>query len=134
MTALWQPSTLQPRDAEVTVGLALADLLAAAGESDVWIDRKVPDPRPARAVIVTRDGGAFDGLIDRARLRFRVYDTDDAAVNALARTVIRLWAQLVANGTATHVEHLSGPLDVTDASEAPQRYLLAEIHLRGESA
>lgn len=130
MPALWQPATLQPKNAETTVALALKALLTAAGETGIYFSNKVPQPRQARMIIVNRDGGAFDGLVDRARIRFRVYDD---GVD-LARTIVRLLPQLRANGTATYVEHLSGPLDVTDESEDQQFYLLFEIHLRGEES
>ena len=133
MTATWQPSSLLPRDSEATVGLWLHDALTAEGEAGVIVSNVVPQPRPGRAVIINRDGGAWDGLIDRPRLRFRVYDASNEAAVNLARTVIRLLPQLVTDGIATRVQHLSGPLDVTDESEQPQMYLLVEIHLRGEA-
>lgn len=132
MTATWQPPEQKPRDAELVLAAAVRALLLEADESDVYVSRKVPDTRRDRMVILTRDGGGFDGLRDRVRLRVRVWDVTDAAANDLAALVVGLMFRLVSAGVALHVEHLSGPLDVTDKSEQPQRYCLFEIHLRGE--
>lgn len=132
MTALWQTPTWQPRDAEAVVITALKSRLIDAGQPDVYLNRRVPDTRHDRMVIVTRDGGAWNGLTDIARMRVRCFAANDEDAADLAALVIRLVLGLTADATALHVEHLSGPLDTTDTSEQPQRYLLFEIHLRGE--
>ena len=132
MRALWQPSTLAPQDAEAVVITAMRAAYVTAGEA-VVVARKVPKSgagTTGNLVVFTRDGGVFDGLVDRVRMRCRCFADIDDDVADLAALTIRLVASLV-GPVATRVEHLSGPLDVTDESERPQRYLLFEIHLRG---
>ena len=131
MPALWQPSSLVPRDAEKVLIAAMRPKLAG-----VAVNRVVPKAgagSTGKLIVFTRDGGAFDGLIDRARMRVRCLADDAEDANALANDTIRLMASLVGS-TATYVEHLSGPIDATDKGERQQRYLLFEVHLRGVPA
>lgn len=132
MTATWQPAPILFPDAELLLTAAYRAALIAAGEDDVYVGRKVPKPRRERMVILTRDGGTAEGLVDRPRIRFRIFDTTDQAANDLARLVLALAYRLAANGTVTRVAPESGPYEVADDSGAPHRYLLIEFTTRGE--
>lgn len=130
MTVTWQPTEVIFPDAEKTLVAAYKSALAAAGETDVVVDRKVPNPRPAKLVAITRDGGGDDGMRDRPRMRFRIFASTDTAATDLARLVLALSGRLVANGIVMHREVLSGPYEVPDAG-THQRYALIEFHTRG---
>lgn len=133
MTATWQPAPILFPDAELLLTGAFRTLLAAAGEDDVWVDRKVPNPFPEsrRLVAITRDGGTSEGLVDRPRMRFRIFDRDEQAVTDLARLVVALAQRVVADGYAVRAVPESGPYDVPDVSKRPHRYLLIEFTTRG---
>ena len=133
MTATWQPAPILFPDAEALLTTAYRAALVAAGETDVRVDRKVPNPLPARLVAITRDGGTSEGLVDRPRMRFRIFDTTETNVDALARLVLALAQQLAADGTVIRAVPESGPYDVPDASKRPHRYLLIEFWTRGEA-
>lgn len=133
MTATWQPAEILFPDAELLLTTAYRAALVAEGEADVRVDRKVPNPFPAsgRLVALTRDGGTTEGLVDKPRIRFRIFDTTEQAANDLARLVLALAQRLVSNGTVVRAVPESGPYDVPDASKKPHRYLLIEFHTRG---
>lgn len=141
MTATWQPAPILFPNAEKVLPAAYRVALAAAGETvatslpvpanAIVVDRKVPSPIPARLVAITRDGGTTEGLVDRPRMRFRIYDTTEEKVDDLARLVLALAQRLVANGTVTSAVPQSGPYDIPDESAKPMRYLLIEFHTRG---
>lgn len=132
MTATWQPAPILFPDAEAVLVAAYRAALVAQGEDDVRVDRKVPNPLPARLVAITRDGGTSQGLVDRPRMRFRVFDTTEQDVDALARLVVALAQRMAANGTVVRAAPESGPYGVPDASKRPHRYLLIEFTTRGE--
>lgn len=127
----WQPAPLQFPDAELLLTGGFRSLLTAAGEADVHVGRKIPNPRETRMVILTRDGGGASNHRDRPRIRCRVWDSTDQAATNLARKVVALAPKLVQNGTVLHAECLSGPYEVADESNEPQRYVLFEFHTRG---
>lgn len=129
----WQPAALLFPDAEAVVCQGLRPLLVAQGETDVHVDRRIPNPRTPRMVVVNRDGGALGEMRDQPRIRLRVWDATDEAAADLSALVVALMPKLAGNGTVLRVEHLSGPYDVTDESGKPQRYLLYEIHTRPTS-
>lgn len=127
--------TLQPfavvfPDAELTATGKMRTLLAAHGETGVHVDRKVPDPRADRMVILTRDGGASD-VLDHPRLRVRVWALTDAEVTRLAHKVLALAALMADGDPITRCAVLSGPYEVPDASGQPQRYALLELATKG---
>lgn len=130
----FQPAPLMYPDAELLLTGAFRAALVAAGEVGVHVDRKVPNPRKPRMVIVTRDGGAIGEMRDRPRVRIRVWGETDQAATDLARLVVRIGLGLPLTGAVLRAEHLSGPYDVTDESEQPQRYVLFEFHTRGVPA
>lgn len=127
----WQPAGVLYPDAELEFATALRVLLIAEGETDVWVGRKLPTTRPPRAVQVVRDGGNSSNLRDRARLRVLVWDTTDQKVTALARLIVALVPRMAGSGGVLRTQHESGPYEITDA--APKRYLLFEIHYRGDA-
>lgn len=133
----WQPIPVLYPDAELEVIDRYQSLLPAAGQTDVLVDRKIPEPsedepRPDRMVIFTRDGGGSDGLRDVATMRCRVWDVTDQKATDLARLVVALAPRAV-DGTILRVEHRSGPYEVPDGSGHPQRYLLFDFHFRGRA-
>lgn len=134
MTATWQPAPILFPNAELLLAAAFRAALAVEGETDVVVDRKVPNPFPEsrRLVALTRDGGTSSGLIDQPRMRFRIFDTTETAVDDLARLVVALAQRLAQNGTVVRAVPESGPYDVPDVSKRPHRYLLIEFWTRGE--
>lgn len=129
MPATWQPASVIYPDVELVATGLLRTLLAAEGQADVWVGRKLPTTRPVRAVQVVRDGGNSDGLRDRARLRFLVWDATDQKASDLARLIVALVPEMAGSSGVVRTEHLSGPYEIPDA--APQRYLLFQIDFRG---
>lgn len=133
MTATWQPAPILFPDAELLLVDAYQALLPEAGEDDVEVDREIPNPFPesGRLVAITRDGGTSEGLVDRPRMRFNIFDVDEQAANDLARKVAALAQRVVLRGDATRAIPESGPYDVADKSKRAHRYLLIEFHTRG---
>ena len=111
---------------------ALRTALAARSEAyakNVYVGKAAPDPRRDRMVLFRRDGGGSGDWTDQPRLGIRVYGADDAEADNLARLVVALLPTLV----GPHIDAvrvLSGPTDVTDKSEQPQRYITAEAATR----
>lgn len=111
---------------------ALRTALASRSETyakNVYVGKTVPDPRRDRMVLFRRDGGGSGDWTDRPRLGIRVYGTDDDEADNLARLVVALLPTLV-GPSIDSVRVLSGPTDVTDKSEQPQRYITAEAATR----
>lgn len=127
----WLHQGVQYPDIEAVLPDKLHPLLEAEELGDVTVDRRVPTNRPARLVACIRDGGGSANFIDNPRVRVRIFDVDDEAVNALAATVLRLLASCVDGDPITSMTHRSGPYDVADPSGAPQRYLLIDFTTRG---
>lgn len=126
----WQPLAILYPDVELTVASALPALLFAYGETGVWVGRSLPKKRPDRAIQVIRDGGNSANLRDVARVRVLVWDTTEKRATDLASVVVALMPRLVGSGDVLKTAHLSGPYQIEDV--APKRYLLFEIHTRGE--
>ena len=127
----WQPLAILYPDAELETAAMLRVLFSEQDETDIWVGRTLPKPRPNRAVQVIRDGGAANELRDKPRLRLLCWDKTDQKVNDLARLVVAVMPLMVTRGVALHVEHLSGPYEIPEAT--PCRYLLFEVHTRGEA-
>lgn len=128
---MWQPAPVLYPDAELVLTTAMRAALVTRAEADVFVSRSVPNPRKARMVILTRDGGTPSGVIDTARIRIRCYDQTHQAATDLARLVLALAPTLVGSNGITAVRFQSGPYEVAD--EQPMRYALAEFDLRGEA-
>lgn len=127
----WQPVAVLYPDAELVATGLLREDLAAQGDTDVWVGRKLPSSRPRRAVQIVRDGGSSSEMRDRARLRVLVWDSSDEAATDLARLVLALVMEWPGRGGVLRVVHESGPVEIPDA--APKRYLLIEVHFRGDA-
>lgn len=130
----WQPTAVIYPDAEAVVITALKARLVAEGFTSASVLRTLPPaptPRPAQCVQVIRDGGNAAELRDKARLRVLCWDTTDLKVSTLARTVVAVMPLLAGSNGVLRTEHLSGPYEIPDA--APKRYLLFEVHFRGEA-
>lgn len=125
----WQPAAILYPDAELLLTGAFRAALLAAGEPDVYVGREIPSKRRDRMVILTRDGGASDGLYDNPRIRCTAWDTTDQKAIDLARLVVALSPRLVLNGTVKRAQHLSGPFEV--AEPQPCQYLLFEFQTKG---
>lgn len=127
----WQPLAIRYPNAVKTVAAALKTLLFENNEPDVWVGYRLPKIRPSRAIQVIRDGGAASELRDKPRLRVLCWDKTDEKADDLASLVVALMPLLVLEGVALKVEHLSGPYEIPEAT--PCRYLLFEVHTRGEA-
>ena len=127
----WQPVAVLYPDAELVATGLLREDLAAQGDTDVWVGRKLPPSRPRRAVQIVRDGGSSSEMRDRARLRVLVWDSSDEAATDLARLVLALVMEWPGSRGVLRVVHESGPVEIPDA--APKRYLLIEVHFRGDA-
>lgn len=125
---MWPPAPVVPRDAEMVVATELRALLGG-----VYVGRDIPATRRPQMVAINRDGGAFDGVIDRPRLRVRVWDQSALAANTLARTVVAQMYALVGKSGVVGVQHLSGPYEVPDEAPETQMYLMFELAIRGGS-
>lgn len=130
----WQPAPILYPDAELTACTKLRALLVARGYTDVFVGREVPNPRRDRMVILTRDGGAPLRMLDRPRLRVRVWDETDKKAQDLAALVIALVPRMVDGDPIASARTVSGPYDVTDESKKPQKYALLELTTRGTYA
>lgn len=127
----WQPAPIVFPDIELVLTTALRPLLATHGHADVRVDRKIPNPRPKRIVVINRDGGNDDGVTDRPRVRVRVWDTTAEAASSLAGLVVALMPLLVGTTPIVRVQKLSGPIEIPDSSGADQRYLLFQLATEG---
>ncbi|HWJ07755.1 MAG TPA: hypothetical protein VNS46_00170 [Nocardioides sp.] len=127
----WQPLPVLFPDVELVLTEGIRDLLAARSIAGVHVGRKIPEERQLRMIVVNRDGGEDDGVTDRPRVRFRVWDEDEAKVGNLARLVVALVQLLVGTTPIVRAEKISGPFEVPDTSRGHQRYLLFEIHTQG---
>jgi len=124
-----QPVGAMPIDADMWWIVYLRSVLLGRSESyarGVKVDRKVPNPRPDRLVVVRRDGGVVSGIFDRPRVAFDVWAKTEQDATDLASLVTAL--ALLAPGTngCVRVEHLSGPNAVVEASGTPRRLSLIE--------
>lgn len=127
----WQPLPMVFPDVELVVTAGLRTLLLALGQDGVHVDRRIPEDRHDRMVVVNRDGGHTDGVTDHPLVRIRVWDTDADAANTLAGLVPALMTRLVGTTPITRVDQLSGPYEVPDTSRGHQRYLLFQVHTEG---
>jgi hypothetical protein len=125
-----QPTAALPVDADLWWIVYLRGALVGRSESyaqGVYFDRRVPNPRRDRMVIVRRDGGALRGLFDEPRIALDVWATSDQDATNLANLVVAL-AQVapLADAGCTKVTVLSGPNAVEDPSKQPRRLALIE--------
>lgn len=126
----FQPAAALPVDADLWWIVYLRGAFVGRPESyasGVKFDRKVPNPRPDRLVVVRRDGGNVTGLFDRPRVSFDVWAKTEKDATDLANLVIALaLVAPLAGAGVTDVRHLSGPNSVPDESGQPRRLSLIE--------
>lgn len=124
-----QPVAALPIDADLWWIVYLRGALVGRPESyaqGVHFDRRVPNPRKDRMVIVRRDGGNVTGLLDRPRITLDCWAKTDQDVANLASLVTALAFDAPGTNGCVRVEHLSGPNDVTEPSGQPRRTVLIE--------
>lgn len=127
----WQPAPILYPDVELVCATGLRPLLADAGETDVFVGNRIPNPRRDRMVVFNRDGGSASGVIDSPTVRCRVWALADKDANDLAALVAALMPQLADGAPVLSVRKESGPYDVPDESKAFQKYLLFSLRTRG---
>jgi hypothetical protein len=124
-----QPVAALPIDADLWWIVYLRGALVDRTEpyaQGVKFDRKVPNPRPDRLVVVRRDGGNVTGVFDRPRVSFDVWAKTEQDATDLARLVIALAFDAPGDEGCVRVSHLSGPNSVADPSGQPRRLSLIE--------
>ena len=124
-----QPVAALPIDADLWWIVYLRGAMVGRLETyaqGVKFDRRVPAERPARFVVVRRDGGNVTGLFDRPRVSLDVWaDTEVNATN-LASLIVALAFDAPGTNGCVRVEHISGPNSVADPSGQPRRLALIE--------
>lgn len=126
---MFQPVPALPIDADLWWTVYIRGALVDRTETyaqNVYVGRKVPNPRRDRMVIVRRDGGNVTGLFDRPRVSFDVWAKSDADASDLASLVVALAFDAPGAEGCVRVQHLSGPNDVADPSGQPRRLSLIE--------
>lgn len=93
---------------------------------NVKFDRAVPNPRPARFVVVSHDGGNISGVFQNPRVRLDVWADSEKNATDLANLITALAFEAAGVNGCTRVTHASGPLDVADPSGQPRRYSLLD--------
>ena len=124
-----QPVPALPIDADLWWIVYLRGALADRTETyatGVKFDRKVPNPRADRMVIVRRDGGNVSGLLDRPRVAFDVWAKTEQDATNLAALIVALAFEAPGTEGCVRVQHLSGPNSVADPSGQPRRLALIE--------
>lgn len=124
-----QPTAALPIDADLWWIVYLRGALVGRVESyaqNVKFDRKVPNPRPARFVVVRRDGGGVSGLFDRPRVALDVWSDTEQNATDLANLLIALALDAPGTSSCVRVTHMSGPNSVADPSGQPRRLSLIE--------
>lgn len=101
---------------------------------DVTVSNAVPNPRMPKMVVVRRDGGPGDLVLDRPRMSVRVWAESDEDVTDLAATVRAHLFAAPGNGPCRRWVEQSGPTPIPDESGQPLRYIVGQAVLRGASA
>lgn len=117
---------------EQVLPAALRTALAGRSEpyaANVYVGKKYPSTHRDRVVTFRRDGGPSGEWTDRPRLGINVWGATDAEADNLARLVVALLPTLV-GPQIDAITVRSGPVDVTDKSEHPKRYITAEAATR----
>ena len=117
-------------DVELLLCTFLRDALADRPEpycASVHVSNALPNPRPARAVIVRRDGGRRTGEVtETARVGLNVWAADEQDAADLSRMTAAL-LHFAAPDPVMHVETMSAFSPVADASGQPRRYGTFEL-------
>lgn len=124
-----QPLAALPVDADLWWIVYLRGALVGRSESyasGVYFDRRVPNARKDRMVIVRRDGGNVTGAFDRPRIALDVWAKSEQDATNLAALIVALAMDAPGTNGCVRVQHLSGPNDVADPSGQPRRLSLIE--------
>lgn len=127
-------------DAAAAVIGALNTQLPALGFSAVPVRSKVPNPRPARFVLVFRTGGPRVNIVtDAAQLTIEAWAASDADAHDLAqaaRAIVNSLEATVTSGVTVYgVNEFSGPGYLPDPESAQPRYTWsASVNVRGAAA
>ena len=122
-----QPLAALPVDADLWWIVYLRGALVGRTEpyaQGVKFDRKVPNPRPDRLVVVRRDGGNVVGAFDRPRIAVDGWAKTEQDATNLASLIIALAFDAPGTNGCVRVTHESGPNDVADPSGQPRRLSL----------
>ena len=99
----------------------------------VVVDIDTRKPRPARSVVIRRDGGPqLDRVRELARVAINVWADTDANATDLAQ-LVRALIVASPNGRPVLRATAPGPVAVPDESGQPLRYFVAELTVRGAS-
>ncbi len=118
-------------------GLVVAYL---AGELNVPVGTRVPNPRPARFVKIARHGGvALNRVTDGPQISVEAWDaTEEEAHDLAQRARSRLWAlrgSVLDGVTVYQVTDFAGPQSFPDPDSTQARYVFAvQLGLRGSAA
>lgn len=126
---MFQPVAAMPIDADLWWIVYLRGALVDRSEpfaQGVKFDRRVPNPRPDRFVVVRRDGGNVSGAFDNPRISFDVWAKTEQDATDLSRLVIALALEAPGTSGCIRVRHSSGPNSVADPSGQPRRLSLIE--------
>ncbi len=119
-------------DVEATLVTFLRAALTARAEpyaADVHVSNALPNPRPARAVIVRRDGGRrLDNIREAARVGVNVWAATEKDANDLSRMVSAL-LHSQAPVPVMHVDTISALSPLSDESGQPRRFGTFEVIL-----
>ena len=124
-----QPTAIVFPDVELVLTTYLRTVLA---DPTIYVSNAVPSPRRDRMVTVRRDGGAPDGVRDRARVSVGVWAMSEKAANDLARIVQARLSAAPNGDPILSVRHQSGPTPVADESKQSRRFLVVEVSTRGQ--
>ena len=125
----FQPIPALPIDADLWWIVYLRGALLGRSEpyaQGVKFDRRVPNPRPDRLVVVRRDGGNVSGVFDRPRVALDVWAKTEQEATDLAVLIVAFAFNASGTNGCTRVTHLSGPNSVADPSGQPRRLSLIE--------
>jgi hypothetical protein len=134
------PTALLYPDAVAVTNTYLRAALVAAGQTAPVVSR-VPNPRPAKFVRVSRTGGpeVFTRVVDGAQITVDCWAPDAGAAMNLAQLSRRLIHEMcgtVQSGVSVHyVAEIGGPQDLPDpVSETPRVTFTVQIQMRGSAA
>ena len=100
----------------------------------VQVHGRVPSPRPARLVVLRRDGGNADDVVtDRPRVTCQCWSDTEVDAERLAAITRAVLKTLPGTGAIRRVKDVGGPYPAPDPESDLPRYVFAvEITLRGD--
>ena len=101
---------------------------------DVFVDRKIPNPRRDRMVIARRDGGPrLDAVREAPRLGIGVWAMTDQDAIDLALMTSALFCASPDGLPVCKVTQMLGPTPVPDESGQPRLYMTFELITKGRN-